>query len=105
MAFEVCCPLRRNNDSTMFILPEKIVTAALMELVFTDFFSLTPQMQLIVLCIGTVLVILAASFLFDELSTCGITSKLAVKSATVCDPRRGALHGGRGDREVSVGFF
>ena len=62
MAFEVCCPLRRNNDSTMFILPEKIVTAALMELVFTDFFSLTPQMQLIVLCIGTVLVILAASF-------------------------------------------
>lgn len=62
MAFEVCCPLRRNNDSTMLILPQKIVTAALMELVFTDFFSLTPQMQLIVLCIGTVLVILAASF-------------------------------------------
>lgn len=62
MAFEVCCPLRRNNDSTMFILPEKIVTAALMELVFTDFFSLTPQMQLIVLCIGTVLVILVACF-------------------------------------------
>ena len=48
MAFEVCCPLRRNNDSTMFILPEKIVTAALMELVFTDFFSLTLQMKIFV---------------------------------------------------------
>ncbi len=55
-------PKKEEQLLAMIILPKKIVTAALMELVFTDFFSLTPQMQLIALCIGTVLVILVACF-------------------------------------------
>ena len=65
MAFEVCCPLRRNNDSTMLILPQKIVTAALMELVFTDFFSLTLQMKIFVGGVAVLFVLFIVRRLID----------------------------------------
>lgn len=49
----------------MFILPEKIVTAALMELVFTDFFSLTLQMKIFVGGVAVLFVLFIVRRLID----------------------------------------